>query len=205
MLHIVNSGSEREVQKTKRREKIRFASIPSDAYLYTRGVHRYLAHRRMSKLRLARESEFLPRVCTLQKESDGGSDGREARVEWRGWWVQNVGKLSRENKYGTGFIRLTIRKSSSGRASIRARARLACRRNRSDDLPPKKMKKRSDSTFQVYLFYSVWVTPVHEGEKAGRGEGRLWSHRPWATNSSDGRKSLWTWHPYTGRYIGISN
>lgn len=81
MLHIVNSGSKREVQKTKRREKIRFASIPSDAYLYTRGVHRYLAHRRMSKLRLARESEFLPRVCTLQKESDGGSDGREARVE----------------------------------------------------------------------------------------------------------------------------
>ena len=24
-------------------------------------------------------------------------------------------------------------------------------------------------------------------------------------NPSDGRKSLWTWHPYTGRYIGISN
>lgn len=35
--------------------------------------------------------------------------------------MQNVGKLSRENKYGTGFIRLTIRKSPSGGAGIRAR------------------------------------------------------------------------------------
>lgn len=36
--------------------------------------HRYLAHRRVSKLCLARESEFLPRVCTLQEENDRGSD-----------------------------------------------------------------------------------------------------------------------------------
>lgn len=65
--------------------------------------------------------------------------------------MQNVGKLSRENKYGTGFIRLTIRKSPSGGAGIRARESPAVATVR----PAVKKKKRPDSTFQVCLFYSV--------------------------------------------------
>ena len=78
--------------------------------------------------------------------------------------MQNVGKLSRENKYGTGFIRLTIRKSPSGRAGIRARARATRLPSQPFRRPAPKKKRKEKKTEKkesilTVLFRSAFFIP----------------------------------------------
>lgn len=63
-----------ETYTKKKRKKLGSCQFHRTRIYTQKERHRYLAHRRVSKLCLARESEFLPRVCTLQEENDRGSN-----------------------------------------------------------------------------------------------------------------------------------
>ena len=69
--------------------------------------------------------------------------------------MQNVGKLSRENKYGTGFIRLTIRKSPSGYSRARESPAVATVR----PAVKKKRKKEKKKNVLTVLSRSAFFIP----------------------------------------------
>ena len=68
--------------------------------------------------------------------------------------MQNVGKLSRENKYGTGFIRLTIRKSPSGYSRARESPAVATVRP-----AVKKKRKKEKKNVLTVLSRSAFFIP----------------------------------------------